>query len=171
MKHLSICSSFFLLFIYPLMAQHSAELDKRNGFKDIKLGTLIDSVKGYSFKNDITNKDGQLSKIYTVNHNDYKKIGEVDVDHIELTAYKGFIYCIKVSTTKDTRLMKGMEMALGKSEWDLRNEQYFWKGTNLLLTFKSVEKDKIELTYTYYPILQKMKEDKKKEVEDIADDF
>lgn len=171
MKHLSIHTALFLLFSTTLLAQHSAELEKRNGFKDIKLGSPVDSVKGISFKEDITNKEGQVSKVYKVDHPDYKKIGEVAVEDLELTAYKGSIYLIKVITVKDTRLMKGMELALGKSEWDLRNEQYFWKAKNLTLTFKSIEKDKIELLYTSFPVLQKMKEDKKKEVETIADDF
>jgi hypothetical protein len=160
-----------LLLSHLTSAQHSTELDKRNGFKDIKLSSLADSVKGVVFKKDITNKEGQLSKVYNVDHPDYKKIGEVAIEEIELTAYKGLIYVIRVVTVKDLRLMKGMEMALGKAEWDLRNEQYFWKAEKLSLTFKSVEKDKIELTYTSFPVLQKMKEDKKKEVEDIADDF
>lgn len=171
MKHLSINTALFLFLSTPLFAQHSTELDKRNGFKDIKLGTPVDSIKGIAFKEDITNKEGQISKVYKVDYPDYKKIGEVAVEDLELTAYKGSIYLIKVIAVKDTRLMKGMELALGKSEWDLRNEQYFWKGKNLTLTFKSVEKDKIELLYTSFPVLQKMKEDKKKEVEDIADDF
>lgn len=171
MKHLSIYTVLFLLHSTSLLAQHSAELDKRNGFKDIKLGSPVDSVKGISFKEEITNKDGQISNVYKVDYPNYKKIGEVTVEDVELTAYKGLIYLIKVVTTKDTRLMKGMEMALGKSEWDLRNEQYFWRGQHLTLTFKSIEKDKIELLYTSFPVLQKMKEDKKKEVETIADDF
>jgi hypothetical protein len=160
-----------LLLSHLAIAQHSTELDKRNGFKDIKLASLVDSVKGVSYKRDVTNKEGQLSKIYSVEHPDYKKIGEVVVEEIELTAYKGFIYIIRVITIKDLRLMKGMEMALGKAEWDIRNEQYVWRGEKLGLSFKSLEKDKIELTYTSFPVLQKMKEDKKKEVEDIADDF
>lgn len=152
-------------------AQVSAELEKRNGFKDIKLNTLVDSVKGASFKSEFTSKEGQLSKVYSVDHPSYKNIGDVVVEGIELTTYKGLIYIIKVTTVKDTRLMKGMEMALGKSEWDLRNEYYFWKATKLSLSFKALDKDKIELTYTSFPVLEKMKEDKKKEVEDIADDF
>lgn len=171
MKHLSISVTLFLITVSPILAQHASELDKRNGFKDIKLGALADSVKGISFKNEITNKEGQVSKVYKVDHPDYKKIGEVVVEEVEITGYKGLISIIKVVTIKDTRLMKGMELALGKSEWDLRNELYFWRGKNLLLTFKAVEKDKIELTYTSFPIIEKMKEDKKKEVEDIADDF
>ncbi|GCC50551.1 hypothetical protein SanaruYs_07660 [Chryseotalea sanaruensis] len=153
------------------VAQNSAELEKRNGFKDIKLGTPIDSIKGATFKSESTNKEGQLSKIYAVDYPVYKNIGDIIVEAVELTTYKGLIYIIKVVTVKDTRLMKGMELALGKSEWDLRNEQYFWKSENLILTFKAVEKDKIELTYTSFPILKKMKDDKKKEVENIADDF
>ena len=166
------------LFIVALVAgslqvkgQNSAELEKRNGFKDIKLGAMVDSVKGVAFKSENTNKEGQLSKIYMVDHPSYKSIGDVIVESVELTTYKGLIYVIKVLTVKDTRLMKGMELALGKAEWDLRNEQYFWKAESLTLTFKAVEKDKIELTYTSLPVLKKMKEDKKKEVEDIADDF
>ncbi len=171
MKHLSILIALLLFMATPLLAQHNAELDKRNGFKDIKLGTPVDSIKGISLKGEIANKEEQISKVYKVDHPDYKKIGEVIVEEVELTAYKGFIATIKVITLKDTRLMKGMELALGKAEWDLRNEQYFWRGQNLLLTFKAVEKEKIELTYTSFPLIQKMKEDKKKEVSDIADDF
>lgn len=152
-------------------AQNSAELEKRNGFKDIKLGNPVDSIKGAVFKSESTNKEGQLSKIYQVDNPAYKNIGDIIVENVELTTYKGLIYIIKVLTVKDTRLMKGMELALGKSEWDLRNEQYFWKSENLILTFKAVEKDKIELTYTSFPVLKKMKDDKKKEVENIADDF
>ena len=160
-----------LLLIYFLTSAQSAELEKRNGFKDIKLGSHIDSVKETVFKKEITNKEGQVSKIYETKHPDYLKIGEVKVDEVELTTYNGLIYIIKVTADKDPRLMKGMEMALGKAEWDLRNDQYFWKATSLNLTFKSIEKNRVELTYNSYPVIQKMKTDLKKKVEEIADDF
>jgi hypothetical protein len=170
MRQSLICITFISLALQG-WTQHSAELEKRNGFKDIKLGSPVDSIKGASYINSITSKEGQVSKIYKVKNPAYQSIGEVPVEEVELTAYKGLIYIIKVIAEKDTRLMKGMEMALGKSEWDLRNEQYVWKGQSLTLTFKSTDKDKLELTYTSYPVLQKMKEDKKKEIEDIAGDF
>ncbi|NBP70120.1 MAG: hypothetical protein EBU52_15410 [Cytophagia bacterium] len=170
MKQALIYTALFLVSGWAV-AQNSVELEKRNGFKDIKLGTPVDSIKGITFKSEFTNKEGQLSKVYAVDNPAYKNIGDVMVESVELTTYKGLIYIIKVITIKDTRLMKGMELALGKSEWDLRNEQYFWKAENLTLTFKAIEKDKIELTYTSFPVLKKMKDDKKKEVEDIADDF
>jgi hypothetical protein len=152
-------------------AQHSAELDKRNGFKDIKLGSIVDSVRGLVYRKDITTKDGQVLKIHTTEHPDYKKIGEVVVEEVELTSYNSMIHTIKVRTVKDLRLMKGMEMALGKAEWDVRNEQYVWKGTHLGLTFKSIDKNEIELTYMSFPVIQQMKNDLKKKVEEIADDF
>ena len=41
MKHLSILIAMLLFMVSPLLAQHNAELDKRNGFKDIKLGTPV----------------------------------------------------------------------------------------------------------------------------------
>ncbi len=148
MKHLSILFMLFGCMITPLLAQHNAELDKRNGFKDIKLGTPVDSIKGISLKGEVTNKEEQVSKVYKVDNPNYQKIGEVVVEDLELTAYKGLISIIKVVT-----------------------EQYFWRGQNLILTFKASDKDKIELTYTSFPLIQKMKEDKKKEVEDIAGDF
>jgi hypothetical protein len=159
-----------LLFQLTAFAQ-SAELEKRNGYKNIKLGSHIDSVKEASFKKEITNKDGQVSKIYETKHAEYLKIGEVKVDEIEITTYNGLVYIIRVLAEKDPRLMKGMEMALGKAEWDVRNDQYFWKANSLNLTFKSVEKNNVELTYTSYPVIQKMKNDLKKKVEEIADDF
>jgi hypothetical protein len=171
MKHISLCVVLITAFSTTGQTQHSVELEKRNGFKDIKLGSMVDSVKGIVFEKDITSKDGQISKVYSVENPGYKKIGEVTVTNLELTAYKGLIYIIKVTTEKDLRLMKGMEMALGKAEWDVRNDQYVWKAEKLTLTFKSGDKNTIELTYTSFPVQQQMKTDLKKKIEEIADDF
>ena len=46
MKHFLIPVMF--AFAYSLTAQDLAELDRRNGFKNLKLVTPIDSVKGDS---------------------------------------------------------------------------------------------------------------------------
>src|SRR5688572_14550757 len=89
----------------------STELDKRNGFKDIKLGQRIDSIRGAKFKKDIKEKEEYPAKLYIVEHPDYDKIGEVKVQSIELKTYKDLIYQIMVIAHKDTRLMKGMETA------------------------------------------------------------
>lgn len=153
-------------------AQDIAELERRNGFKDLKLGMHIDSVKGEKkFKKDFLEQDEFPARLYAVEHADYLRIGEVPVNKVELKTYKDLVYHIHVVTHKDPRLMKALESIYGGSEYDLKKETYFWKGHTLILKFKSHSRNQLEMTFTSYNILQKMKDDKGKKVEDIADDF
>ncbi|MFN9864506.1 MAG: hypothetical protein ACK55U_13975, partial [Bacteroidota bacterium] len=71
-----------LLFFGHLLFALS-ELAKRNGFKDIKLGMLVDSVKGAVFKKDIVAHKEFPAKIYEVEHPEYAKVGSVPVKRIE----------------------------------------------------------------------------------------
>jgi hypothetical protein len=167
-RTLILLTASFSLFVAN--AQET-ELDKRNGFKDIKLGVSVDSVKGATFKKDIKERGHFPAKLYEVEHPDYASIGEVKVNKIEVKTYKDLVYEIFVVTEKDTRLMKGMEMALGKAAYDLRNESYNWIGKNLTLKFKSHSKKELELLYTSLTMHQMMKDDKNKKIESIADDF
>jgi hypothetical protein len=146
------------------------ELDKRNGFKEIKLATSIDSVMGTKFKKDIKVK-GHPVKVYSVDHPDYMSIGEIKVEEIEVRAYRGLVYEISVITVKDTRLMKGMESALGKPMYNVRDESYNWVGKNLGLKFRSHSKNQLELFYSSNVVHAMMREDKDKKIDDIADDF
>ena len=54
------------LTLTPLIAQTISELDKRNGFKDIKLGMHADSVKGISLKKEFLERDEFPAKLYSV---------------------------------------------------------------------------------------------------------
>lgn len=147
------------------------ELDKRNGFKNIKMGMHIDSVAGAKFKKDIKEKGHYPAKHYEVINPENATIGEVVVNKIEVKTYKDLIYEIMVITAKDTRLMKGMEAALGKPIYDVRNESYIWIGKNLTLKFKSPSKNSLELLYSSALVRRMMEEDKSKKIDDIADDF
>lgn len=169
MRHTIILSA--ILLVFQQSYAQGTELDKRNGFKDIKLGTVVDSVKGVKFKKDFQEKNGAPAKLFTVEHPDYATIGEIKVNEIELKAYKNLIYQITVITEKDSRLMKAMESALGKAEYDIRNDRYSWAGENLTLTFQSHSKKELMLVYTSYPVYRIMKEDKEKKVENISNDF
>lgn len=146
------------------------ELDRRNGFKDIKLGSAIDSVKGAIFKKDFKHNDHAV-KLYVIEHSDYASIGEVKVNLIEARTYRGLIYQLTVRTEKDTRLMKGMESALGKPVYNVRDESYNWAGERLGLKFRSYSKSQLELEYTSSIVLKMMQEDKKQKIKDIANDF
>lgn len=151
--------------------QNLAQLEKRNGFKDIKLGATVDSLKGVKLKKEFMEKNEFPAKLYTVDHPDYAKIGEVDINSIEVKTYKDLIYEIIVITDKDLRMMKAMESLYGKSDYDLKRETYFWKTENIVLKFRSHSKNRLELLYIYLPVLKKMKEDKNQKVDDIANDF
>ncbi|MBL7851007.1 MAG: hypothetical protein JNN04_08910 [Cyclobacteriaceae bacterium] len=162
-----------LLLAAPLLThgQDLAELDRRKGFKDIKLGSLVDSLKGIEFKKDFLEKNEFPAKLYQVESEDYKSIGEVKVKKIEVKAYKDTIYEIVVITQKDTRLMKGMQKSFGKPVYILTTDTYNWKTDNLSLTFKDHARNEIRLTYRYYPVLRQMQIDKGKKIDEIAEDF
>jgi len=103
-------------------AQTETELDKRNGFKDIKLGMSVDSVKGVKEKKEFKEKDNvHPSKLYDVEHPDYSTIGEIKVHKIEMKAYRNLIYEIRVTTEKDPRLMRAMENVYGPATYDAKN--------------------------------------------------
>ena len=67
--------------------------------------------------------------------------------------------------------MKGMESALGKPIYNVRDESYNWSGKNLGRKFRSVSKSQLELFYTSTVMHKMMREDKDKKIDDIADDF
>jgi hypothetical protein len=151
--------------------QDISELTKRYGFKDIRLETIPDSVKGVKLVKEFKEKEEFPAKLYSVTHDDYAKIGEVKVREVELKAYKDKIYEISVIADKDVRLMKALESIYGKADYDQKNETYFWKTDDMVLKFRSAGRHELELLYTSYAVHRLMKEDKKKKVDDIANDF
>ncbi len=152
--------------------QDIAELEQRNGFKDLKLGIPIDSVKGETKLRKSFLEQGQFdAHLYTVDHPDYQRIGEVSVRKVEIKTYKDHIYQIHVVTDKDSRLMRALESIYGPSTYDMKRETYFWKGDTLILKFRSFSRNQLEMIFTSYLILQQMNSDKAKKVDDIADDF
>src|SRR4051812_18428544 len=100
---------FFACYSITAFCQNREELQKRNGFKDIKLGMLIDSLKGCEFKKEFLERNEYPAKLYTFENSNYSRIGEVKVDRIDIKTYKDQIYEIIVVTEKDQRLMKALE--------------------------------------------------------------
>jgi hypothetical protein len=160
------------LYVHAASAQQNpTELERRNGFKDIKLGMLIDSLKGTKLKKEFKELGEFPAKLFTVDDPAYAKIGEVDVNKVEVKTYKDLIYQIHIVTDKDPRLMKALESIYGRSDYDLKRETYFWKGQGIVLKFRSYSRNELEMIYTSTQVLGLMKEDKGKKVQDIADDF
>lgn len=163
-----------LLFAFSLTVasygQDAAELERRNGFKEIKLGSPIDSVKGVAFKKDIIERKEFETKLYETSDPEYMSIGGVNVKKIELKAYKGLIYEIFVVTDKDQRVMPALEKSFGKATYSIRVKSYYWKAESLSLVFKGHPKE-ITLTYRSAPVIRMMYEDKGKKIEMISEDF
>lgn len=163
---------FLISFLLTISGAYSqSELEKRNGFKDIKLATPVDSIKGIKFKKDFKEADEFEARLYEVEHEAYTSIGEVSIKKLELKSYKGLIYEITVVTPKDQRLMKALESIYGKSEYDIKAETYFWKAPDIVLSFRAHSKHQLEMVYTSLSVKAMMKADKAKKVEAIADDF
>jgi len=166
----TIISLLLILINSSLWAQNTAELDRRNGFRNIKLGNPIDSVKEAVFKKDIMEQKMYPAKIYETRHTDYKSIGEVSVKKIELRTYKDLIYEINIVLPKDPRVMQGLEKSYGEATYSVRLHAYYWKAENLSLIFKGDGKQ-IHLTYKSAPMLKMMNEDKSKKVDQVAEQF
>jgi hypothetical protein len=164
-------SLVFVLVTGIAFSQDVAELERRNGFKTLKLGTPIDSVKGAEFKKDVKEKNEFPAKLYAVENTEYKNIGEVKVKSVEVKTYKDIIYEINVITDKDTRLMKGMTKSFGSPKYILVTDTYNWVGETLSLTFKDYSRHEIKLTYRCFPIIKMMFADKGKKIDEIAEDF
>ena len=157
---------------FAASSQDIAELERRNGFKDLKLGIHLDSIKGEkTFRKDLKEQNQYPAKLYGFADAAYTRIGEIPVSKIEFRTYIDLVYQITVVTDKDTRLMKALESIYGQADYDMKKETYFWKGQMLILKFHSYSRNQLELIYTSYSILNLMKADKGKKVEDIADDF
>ena len=128
---------------------------------------LIDSVEGFKLKKEFKEKNEYPAKLFEVEHDDYKSIGEVKIHKVELKTYKDLIYEINIVTEKDARLMRALESLYGKSDYDMKNETYFWKTDSLILKFKSEGKQKLQMLYVSYGVHNMMKADKDKKVDDM----
>jgi adenylate cyclase class IV len=161
----------FIFACFMATGQNLSELERRSGFKDIRLATPIDSVKGYILEKEFKERNEFPAKLYKVENEAYNSIGEVKVSRVELKTYKDTIYEIGVWANKDPRLMKALESLYGRADYDMKNDTYFWKTDNIVLKFRSEGKNKLVLTYISPPVHKSMKADKDKKVDDIANDF
>lgn len=166
---------FFIVFLLAgdlCFAQSNPELDSRNGFKDIRLGTRADSVHGARLRKEFTEKGNvHPSQRYEVSNSEYASIGEVKVRKLELTAYRNLIQTISVVTDKDPRLMKALESLYGLATYDAKNNRYFWKGDSLVLSYESISKKELLLEYHSLRVPGLMVKDRERKIDNIADDF
>lgn len=152
-------------------AQSVEELDKRNGFKDIKMTALITDYEGLEFKKEIESEIFPKAYQYVPKRGFYQTIGGIKIFDLEVNTYDSAVYEIRIVTEKNPNLYKALKKNFGQPEYDYRGDKYYWKTDKLRLSYDSHSKTKIEMVYFSYLMTERLKEDKEEVVEDIADDF
>ncbi|MBL6447444.1 hypothetical protein JMN32_14090 [Fulvivirga sp. 29W222] len=161
----------FLVISSSMFAQDVEELDRRNGFKDIKMASSITTYEGLEYKKDIEDKVFPEAKLYTSKKGYYENIGSLKIFDLEVKVYKDSIFEIKVITEKDPNLYKGLKRAFGEPKFAYRTNKYYWKSERLKLLYSSYSNNKIEMVYRSFLMNNKLKEEKQQVVEEIVDDF
>ncbi|MDX1627493.1 MAG: hypothetical protein R3345_02270 [Fulvivirga sp.] len=155
-----------------LFAQSVEELEKRNGFKDIKLISSPHSYEGLELKKEgVDDETFPNTRIYEAKKGHYERIGKIKIHDLEVYAYKDSIYKIVVVTEKDPKLYQGMKKLFGEPEYAYGSDRYYWMTDKLRLSYGSHGRNKIEMTYFSYLMVEKRKQEKEEVIEDIADDF
>ncbi|TRX58467.1 hypothetical protein FNH22_14080 [Fulvivirga sp. M361] len=155
----------------PSIAQGVEELDRRNGFKDIKMTSAISSYEGLEFKKEVSHDIFIGAKMYVPKKEHYERIGNLKIHDLQVMTYKDSIYEIRVVTEKDPNLYKGFKKAFGEPSYSYGSKNYYWTTDNLTLSYGSHSKSKIEMIYFSHLMVKRVKEEKKQVVEDIVNDF
>jgi hypothetical protein len=158
------------LFIGSFTAKaQNAELDSRNGFKNIKLLSMATEYNELKFEKQ---QEEDSKAIYVRKSGALQTIGEIQIKELNVYTYNDIIYRIEVSTGKNTQLFKGLEKAYGKSKFAVVSNVYVWQGENVKLTFASQKGGKrIVMNYTTPKIKEIIKQDEMQKLKDLSDDF
>ena len=150
-------------------SQDVSELEKRFGFKDIKLESEISEYPQLELTNHKHTTEGV--EIYQATKDSYPSIGDIKVFDVNVMAYEGKIFEITVVTKKDANLYKGLEKAFGKPQNTVGYGAYTWKTDKLSLVFRSHSKSKLELKYHSFAYEQWLKETKEERIKEVSSDF
>jgi hypothetical protein len=159
----------FLSFSAFCFGQFSVELDKRNGFKDLKILSDVASYSGLEYwKEDKSQPD---HAIYRAKKGNYDKIGDVDVAKVTVYTYRKQIFKIEVITEKNEKLFRSMEKAYGKINSSIAYSYSYWDGEKIRLKYETIGSKKIQLTYVSKEIKKIIALDKRKDVDSLSTEF
>ena len=150
-------------------SQSGKELDKRNGFKDIKLLSEISSYSTLEFSKKV--KGQPKHAIYKPTNGQYKNIGEVAINKLSVYTYGELIYRIEVVVDKDEQLFRSLEKAFGKIHSSIASKDSFWEGSKVKLTYSVEGSKKVKLIYSSKEINLIINQDKKKDIDSLSTEF
>jgi len=170
-KYAQLFIPFLLFFCFSVAAQGVEELEKRNGFKDIKLASDVTLYEGLIFEKEIDDEKFGKLQIYIRKKEHYTNIGIIKIDYMEVRTYNGEVYEVQVVINKDPKMYGGLKKAFGPPQYSPVTNDYFWRADSLKLMYRSYGKNQLEMVYHSYVIDRKLKDEKKEEIDDIASDF
>ena len=150
-------------------SQNTGELDKRNGFKDIKLITDIKSHTGLEYSKDV--KDKPDHAIYKAKKGSYKAIGDVQILKLSVFTYRDLVYKIEVTTGKNEQLYRSLEKAFGKITSSIASKNSGWYGEKVSLVYEVEGAKKVKLIYSSKEINRIIAQDKKKDIDSLSSEF
>lgn len=115
-----------LLLAWPTSAGSLADLDSKYGFRDIKFGSHIDSLSGFTLE------EVSGDKSFYIRKSDSLKIGPAPLKFIGYTFYKGRFLSVMFESKgleNSSRLFEVLSLAYGEPRQP--NEfikEYFWLG-------------------------------------------
>ena len=90
---------------------------------------------------------------------------------LDVKAYRGTVYEIKVITENESKLAESLKNAFGKPNYSVRSGTYTWESSSLSLSLISKGKSKFELIYLWSGIKKLVRKDHQEEINQISEDF
>lgn len=156
-----------VLFGFASYSQNLKKLDEKNGFRDMKLGMSIDSVKNLK---EIENSGD--SKYYE-KLDENLKVGDYQIQSICYGFYKGYLSFILIKTKgyTNSRGIKDVIVNLYGNGWQSNRymEKYNWFGENVSLSYdeNSITND-AQIVFQSKPLSKQRELDKKEKDEKAA---
>ena len=160
-----------VLFSASLFAQNVQGLQDRNGFKDIKLASDVNLYEGLIYEKEVNDEKFGKLQIYSRQKDAYASIGTIPIRDLKVTVYNGEVYLIQVIIDKNPKMYGGLKKAFGPPKFSPVTNDYFWQADSLKLIYRAYDKKQLEMIYRSFVIERKLKDEKKEEIEDIANDF
>jgi len=159
-------------FTFTANGQSIEDLEIKHGFQDIKLDSQISDYSNLIFKKSIKIKKSEVPiLLFDREKGSYQKIGDVSIKDFEVRTFLGKIIEIKIITPKDTDIMKALKLLYGEPNFSVRSNAWEWRSDGVILSVKSIGKNKIEIIYASRKLNKYIKDNKEEGVENISTDF
>lgn len=135
------------------------------------MASKVSDYEGLEYKKDVKDDIFPEAQLYVAKKGFYENIGELKIFDLEVKAYKGEVFEIKVVTEKDPKLYKGLKQIYGEPEYNYRSAVSQWTSKSIRMTYASESKNKMVLTYYSYVMMDKLKKEKEETIDAISDDF